>query len=113
MHIGAAACNKRDVAGPSVCEDRVDTVDTIWTAPVRALALGSCTVRICFRAVGGVKTAHVLDLYSWQIDGAQRDSTGQQPSPRDKGHTKASRGHTVAADPAECEQWKDFGQQKM
>lgn len=112
MHVGAAACNKGEVAGPSVCVDMVDAVGTIWTAPVRALALGSCTLRICFRAARDVKIAHVLCSYSRQKDEAQRDPTGQQPPPRDKGHTKVSRGHTAAADPTECEQWKEFGQQK-
>jgi len=43
MHVGAAARNKEDVAGLSVCEGRVDAVGKLWTAPVRALALGSCT----------------------------------------------------------------------
>ncbi len=112
MHVGAAACNKEDVARLSVCEGRVDAVGKFWTAPVRALALGSCTVWICFRAVGGVKTASVLCSFSRQTDGAQGDPTGQQPPPRDRGHIKSWRGHTATADPAECEQWKEFGQQK-
>lgn len=59
MHFGFAVCDEEDDAGPSVCEDRVDAVGDVWTVPVRALALGSCRVRICFRAFGGFKVACV------------------------------------------------------
>lgn len=108
MHVGFAACDEGDDAGSSVCEDRVDAVGDVWTTPVRALALGSCRVRICFRAFGGIKVARVSYLYSysdlWQADGAQCDPTEQQPPPGNKGHAIASRGHAAAADPTKWEQ---------
>ncbi len=76
MHVGAAACNKGDVAGPSICGSRVDAVGNILTAPVRALALGSCAARIGFRGVGGVKTGSVWYSFPRQTDWAQRKLTG-------------------------------------